>query len=150
MRLTGAIQAAIHAALTAGSPQPVAAGRVYDLGNAPPVSATGDGVLLPYVVIGAWEASASDDKGTETDDGYGCAFTQTFDIWSSAHRGKRDIESVMAAIYAALHDQRLALAGSPPDGVVVLMRWASEDISLDEEPSRMRGSMRFDGTAHTA
>lgn len=138
--LTGPIHAAIYAALQ-GSPPVVA--RLYDLGNVPPVP------TYPYVVLGPYLATDADDKGADGDDGHGDDFAQTIDVWTRGARGKKNAEEIMAAIYAALHDVPLVLAGSPSPGTMVTMRCRMKQVFLDADGLSLHGVMRFEGYAHT-
>lgn len=145
--LISAIHVAIAAALVE-SPPAIAAGRVYDLGAVPDIDEKG---FNPYVVIGNWSATAADDKGAGAeDDGLGFDYVQWIDVWGQTNRGKKDVETIMAAVYAALHEQPMPLSGSPLPGHVVTFRCEYQDLILDGDPLRIHGRLRFESYAHTA
>lgn len=92
---TNSLQKAIYEALTLGSPSPVAAG-VYD--HVPEDSAS-----FPFVVIDAQEVVQADYMTERMDERF-----VYLSVWSR-ERGKKQVQTLLAQIDAALHRQRLTL-----------------------------------------
>lgn len=141
MGLLSPIHVALAGAL-AGAP-PIAGGRIYDAGNVPGEPET------PFVVLGQIRATRDDDKGDDDNDGHGIAFTQIIEIWARGNRGKKDAEEIVDAIYDRLHDNPIALPGSPPPGTMVTLACEEQSVDLEPDGLTTRGEMTFEGHAHT-
>ena len=100
LRTNAALAALLADSVIAGSPTEPA---VYDV--PPQEQLSEDPSHFPYVVMG-------DDTAVEfdTDDVNGQETTTTLHIWSR-YRGKKEVKQITDAIYNALHDATLTIAG---------------------------------------
>lgn len=112
------IQAAIFAKLQT-------VGTVYD--HVPQESA------FPYIVIG-------DDTSTpwDTDDSTGSESTCTIHVWSR-QRGRKEVKTIMQAIYDAMHRQELTITG----GALVECAAEFQESFLDPDGITRHGVIRF-------
>ena len=125
------LQKAIYDALVADATLLALVTGVYDH---VPASAA-----LPYVTLGP--ATATDWSSGSFD---GQDHDVTVDVWSGAP-GHGEAKQIMAAIYAALHDRNLTLAGA----TLVLMRYRASDVFTDADGESVHGVLRLRALTQT-
>lgn len=122
-----ALQSAIYAALAADGALKTVIGdppRIYD--DAP------RDAELPYIVIG--ETRTSDWNGVDR----GLEHALQLRVFSR-YAGRREIKEIMAAVYDALHEADLAIAGHR----LVNIRFVFSDAMRRQDSDVYHGVMRF-------
>jgi hypothetical protein len=128
LRVNSTLASLLAESVLAGSPTEPA---IYD---APPQQQESEAAsFFPYVVIG-------DDTAAEfdTDDVNGQETTITLHVWSR-YRGKREVKLVIDALYDALHDVSLTIAGQS----TVYCFWEFAESVPDPDPLIQHGVTRF-------
>lgn len=104
---------------------------VYDY--VPQPAAPEDDTRFPYVALGEFTASEFD-----TDDTDGQETTITLHVWDR-REGRQRAKQVLDAVYDALHDQTLSIAGQ----VAVLCLWEFAESVPDTDPRVQHLVSRF-------
>jgi hypothetical protein len=122
-----ALQRGIYQALAGSSDLTVLLGgaRIYD--HAP------QGVAFPFITLGQ---SVVRDWSTGTEDG--AEHELTLHVWSRTG-GKKQVQEIIGAIKAALHDQPLMLA----DHHLINLRHEFSEARLDPDGDTFHGSVRY-------
>lgn len=123
------VQTAIYSRLTGASPLTLqlAAGAAGVCDHVP------QGMAFPYVVLSALQAQASD-----TQQGHGYDITLSIASYSLAE-GMKELRSIMAAIYDALHDAGFTV----PNQSLILCRQISSETQLEPDGITRAGLQRF-------
>lgn len=121
------LQQAIHAALSAD------AGLTGLLGGPRIYNEVPRGAELPYVTIGE---STVRDWSTGSEDGH--EHFLTIMAWSRAN-GEREVQRILAAVDAVLHDAALTVSGVR----LVNLRREFSEVRRDSDGETSRGLLRF-------
>ena len=119
------LQAAIYQALSSDSALAALVTGVYDR---PPQS-----TAFPYMTIG--ESSGSDWSTKTTS---GMEQQLAIHVWSQ-NGGRKEAAAIMTRIHTLLHQANLSVSGQ----TLVLLRFVSSDIVLEDDGYTYCGSMRF-------
>lgn len=92
-----------------------------------------EGLAFPYVVLSGLRTEASD-----TQQSHGYDITLTIASYSRAE-GMKELRSVMAAIYDALHDASFTV----PNQTLILCRQISAETQLESDGITRAGLQRF-------
>lgn len=122
-----ALQQAIHSTLSTAAPLTAVLGGPHVFDDVPQSQG------FPFLTIGQTSAS---DWGTSTEDGE--EHLVTLHVWSRAG-GKREVETAIAAIRDALHDQPLTLTGHR----LVNLRQEFAEHRREPDGETMHGIARF-------
>ncbi|MEO0809895.1 MAG: DUF3168 domain-containing protein [Pseudomonadota bacterium] len=122
-----ALQRSIYAALIGDAALTTLLGGTHVYDHVP------RGTDFPYITIGQTterDWSSGNEEGSE--------HTLTLHIWSRA-AGRKEVQTIMAAVRTRLHDQTLALAGYR----LVNIRHEFSDLRRETDGETLRGLMRF-------
>lgn len=122
-----ALQRSIYAALIGDATLTTLLGGTHVYDHVP------RGTGFPYITIGQTterDWSSGNEEGSE--------HTLTLHIWSKA-AGRKEVQTIMAAVRTRLHDQTLALAGYR----LVNIRHEFSDLRRETDGETLRGLMRF-------
>ncbi len=122
-----ALQRAIYAALIGDTEVTGLLGGMHVYDHVP------RGSSFPYVTIGQ-----TTERDWSTGSGDGGEHLVTLNVWSQA-AGRKQAQSIMAAIRARLHDRALALAGYH----LVNLRHEFSETRRDPDGETVRGIVRF-------
>jgi hypothetical protein len=129
--LSWPLQQAIYDALLADGDLTSLMTGVYDQAPAEAV--------LPYVTLGPTSAtdwSSASFSGQDHD--------LAIDVWTTGP-GHGQAKRIMAAVYGALHDRDLTIAG----GNLVLLQFRFSDVFTDADGETVHGAMRFRALTHS-